>query len=272
MSLAGGLGGQLTVVNAATDPGCANCAACANCGPWAACLGVSDQATVENNGVFPTLARRPHPPSSELTRCGRRCRRCRRRRRRIFLRFLTALICADCYMHLERDATPCNDGDDSNNRAGVGTSDQCYQGSCGSWQRVDTVINTEAERLQWAQAAGLPAVGQDCFECSGQLPYYLALTGSGGHGAGSSVGVFNSYMAWRYPNMQFSAWSTTIDPAGNMGPLPGQGLILSKNYACGMATANQWGDAGAGGHSSVGGDCTDADNVLHIRSEDNPAN
>jgi hypothetical protein len=179
----------------------------------------------------------------------------------------------DCYMHLERDATPCNDGDDSNNREGAGQSDQCFQGSCGSWQRIDTVINSEPERVEFAQFLGLPPSAQDCFECSGQLPYYLALTGSGGHGIGSSIGIFNAFMAWKHPDLPFSAWSTAIDPAGNMGPLPGQGLILSKNYACG--SVNQWGDAGAGGHGNVGGNCGVTnngaeDNILHVRSENNP--
>jgi len=57
--------------------------------------------------------------------------------------------------------------------AASGVTDMCYQGSCGTWTDVDTVINSEAERLQWV--ASDPFVNsQTCSECSGQYPMYLA--------------------------------------------------------------------------------------------------
>ena len=169
----------------------------------------------------------------------------------------------DCYMHLERDMTPCNDGDDSNNREGVGTSDQCFQGACGSWQRIETVINSEAERQQWLQHAGIEAT--DCNECTGEFPYYLALTGSGGHGPLSSTAVFSSFMAWKHPDIPYTAYSSTIDPSGNQGNMPGRALFISKNNACG--NQGQWGDAGAGGHGALNNGCSGADNAIRIRSE-----
>ena len=49
----------------------------------------------------------------------------------------------DCYAHFERDGQPCDDGNPAT------ANDQCYQGACGDWMDVSTVISSEAERLQW---------------------------------------------------------------------------------------------------------------------------
>eukprot|EP01043_Picozoa_sp_COSAG02_P063958 COSAG02_NODE_9210_length_2288_cov_1.258566_1_plen_376_part_00 len=50
---------------------------------------------------------------------------------------------ADCYMHLERDGVPCDDGDPST------SEDQCFRGVCGGWKSFPTVIEDERQREEW---------------------------------------------------------------------------------------------------------------------------
>jgi hypothetical protein len=52
----------------------------------------------------------------------------------------------DCYMHLERDGFPCDDGDANTNE------DQCYRGVCGGWRSFPSIIATEIERENWIKS------------------------------------------------------------------------------------------------------------------------
>ena len=49
----------------------------------------------------------------------------------------------DCYLHLERDGTPCDDHNPAT------SEDQCFQGVCGGWKAFDSVIPTEQAREAW---------------------------------------------------------------------------------------------------------------------------
>lgn len=123
----------------------------------------------------------------------------------------------DCYMRLERDGEPCNDG----NPATV--TDECYQGACGSWITVDTTIQSEEQRLQFAADAGIADTG--CTECTADsFPYYLALSvsdhGAGataqtGHGAGAAEAAVYAWMHFQQPDTFFTAWRAGTD-AGDM--------------------------------------------------------
>ena len=105
------------------------------------------------------------------------------------------------------------------------SSDQCFQGVCGSWVTIPTVINSEAERLEWVNSD--PAVSnQECVECSGQYPMYLALRGGQqtcpagaltveqgclGHGLGSVwAGVYSWIMHYKGPDFHFTSWRQPV--------------------------------------------------------------
>ena len=164
------------------------------------------------------------------------------------------------------------------------TSDQCYQGTCGTWVTIPTVIESEAERLAWV-AADPNIENSQCFECSNQYPMYLSLQGgiqncpAGattvadgclGHGAGVVWAGVYSYMQWRHPDLHFTAWRRTA--GDNVGDMRGRALFVSKSGEC--AGVGQWGDDGRGGHgqSQSGGEAqlcragTTA-NQLSVRSE-----
>ena len=201
---------------------------------------------------------------------------------------------ADCYMRLDLDGAPCDDGNPQTQ------GDQCYQGACGSWMEVDTTVASEQERLQWVESD--PFVNtQTCTECEQQFPMYLALdisqqqeselTGHLGHGPvrprvpfgppfarllGRLLGrqcapchfshgrhfvsqlsvtnVVYSYMRWKHPDIHFSAWR--VDPSGLAGDMRGRALFMSKSGGC--AAYGQWGGAGS---------CSGDDANVAIRSE-----
>ena len=164
------------------------------------------------------------------------------------------------------------------------SSDQCFQGVCGSWVTIPTVINSEAERLEWVNSD--PAVSnQECVECSGQYPMYLALRGGQqtcpadaltveqgclGHGLGSVwAGVYSWIMHLKGPDFHFTSWRQPV--GADMGDMRGRALFVSKSGAC--AGVGQWGDQGRGGHgawdSSGNGGCQagSTQNQLAVRSE-----
>ena len=75
---------------------------------------------------------------------------------------------ADCYLHLERDGIPCDDGNPDTKEDQVRRSldsvgsvsfrqrsravSQCYRGVCGGWASYETVIQTEEDRKLWLEA------------------------------------------------------------------------------------------------------------------------
>ena len=102
----------------------------------------------------------------------------------------------DCYNDMSQDGAMCDDRDPST------PTDECYQGACGSWVMVESIISSEADRLAWAQADPTigPTFAQNCYECGdrtempsgpagpapGTYPKYLALDPSGDHGHGQA--------------------------------------------------------------------------------------
>lgn len=193
---------------------------------------------------------------------------------------------ADCYAHFERDGQPCTGSGDGVDRTQWADVDECFQGACGTWTDVDTVINSEAERLQWV-ASDAFVTGQGCSECSGMYPMYLAAdpieqhTGAdsvGGvlaHGVLSSFNGIHSYMAWRNPAMYYTGirMDTTTrglggmtPPSGNMGDMRGRALFMSKVGTC--SVGGQWSNQQCSTYQCTNGAaCTAADNHIEIRSE-----
>ena len=158
-------------------------------------------------------------------------------------------LATDCYNDMSQDGAVCDDHDAAT------ATDVCYQGACGSWVTIDATVATEADRLAWAAAdpyIGVTMAG-NCYECAdnadpngtplpgadplGVYPKYLALesdgAGSHGHGQASTNMVIHSYIAYRQPNLHFSAYRT--GDAGKMGDMHGRALFIDQAQGCDAA-------------------------------------
>eukprot|EP01050_Picozoa_sp_SAG11_P013638 SAG11_NODE_1607_length_4590_cov_2.099978_4_plen_154_part_00 len=58
----------------------------------------------------------------------------------------------DCYMHLELDGQPCNDGNDNT------AVDECFQGACGSWTVIGSSIGDDEQAVYQMMSQSHPNV------------------------------------------------------------------------------------------------------------------
>ena len=77
------------------------------------------------------------------------------------------------------------------------------------WLTYPTVIASEAERLDWMAFAGIE--GTSCTECEtvrGSIvyPMYLSLDMDHGHNEVDVHATLTSFMAWKYPDVQWKGW------------------------------------------------------------------
>jgi len=64
----------------------------------------------------------------------------------------------------------------------------------GTWVEIDTMIESDADRLEWVSDAGVAE--QSCHECSGTWPKYLS----------AMAGTAESFMHWKHPEIKFTNW------------------------------------------------------------------
>ena len=104
------------------------------------------------------------------------------------------------------------------------TRDECRWGRCGGWQIIDSVVGSEEDRLEWlhadpqgiiARGSAAGTVDESCTECSlpgkggaerNSYPKYLYLGGQHDSDEVTQQTVA-SYMAWRYPDVQYEDWT-----------------------------------------------------------------
>ena len=195
-------------------------------------------------------------------------------------------------MHFERDGASCTPAWPGSGPIHGLDMYECHQGACGTWVDVETIVNSEAERLEWV--ASDPWVdSQSCHDCWPQgtpreqrtaaqqanYPMYLNLNPQEqmtataenpdgyGHGSGSVANAVHSFMRWKHPELHYQGWR--VDEADRVpGDMRGRALIVSKSGACaqvgqfGSLQCTQW-------QCQNGQGCADDpdNNHLQIRSE-----
>ena len=126
--------------------------------------------------------------------------------------------CAQGSCATKTDGAYCDDGN------GDTTRDECRWGRCGGWQIIDSVVGSEEDRLEWlhadpqgiiARGSAAGTVDESCTECSlpgkggaerNSYPKYLYLGGQHDSDEVTQQTVA-SYMAWRYPDVQYEDWT-----------------------------------------------------------------
>ena len=112
------------------------------------------------------------------------------------------------------------------------------------WTSVPLMIASEQERLDWI-ASDPDITDALCEEC-GNAPYFLSLDMDHGHRDVDTHRTVQSYMAWKYPGMVWSAWK----PGVSMGEQRGRALFIDGDGAPGGRVRSEQGRA-VNGYASI---------------------
>jgi hypothetical protein len=149
----------------------------------------------------------------------------------------------DCYADMGKDGAMCDDHSSGTKK------DECYQGACGTWINVPTVVGSEAERLAWAthekKVSGKYL--KQCGECTdrktniNQWPKYLALSPKAdhGHGMAATNAAVHSYLDWKGKGkVHWTAWRAP--DAAKMGDMRSRALFMSAGGSSCVVQGEQY--------------------------------